>query len=100
MAVRVKEQSFLCCCLGPQQYEGPTAPTPGAGLVTGGGGGDVHTDMGPGTFAALPAVSGGTKGPGSPDVGRVPFVAPGTISPFTVPSGGQGQRQRQPELTL
>lgn len=63
-------------------------------------GGDVHTDMGLRTFPALPAVSGETKAPGSPDVGRVPFAAPGTIPPFTAPPGSQGQRQRKPDLTL
>lgn len=62
--------------------------------------GDVHTDRRPRTCPTWPAIRGGTKGPGSPDVGRVPSAALGTIPPFTARSGGQGQRQRQPELTL
>lgn len=74
------------------------APISGAGLVTAGG--DVHIDRGLGTFPVLPATGGETKGPGSPDVGRILFTGLGTIPPFTAQSGGQGQRQRQPELTL
>lgn len=97
IAVRVKEQSLLCCCLGLRLYERPHCPTLGAVLVTWW---DIHTDMRPRTFPTLPAISGETKGPGSPDVGRVPFAAPGTILPFTAWSGSQGQKQHQPELTL
>lgn len=70
---------------------------PGPGLVTQG---DVHTDKRPRALPTLLAISGETEGPGSPDVGRVPFAAPGTIPSFTAQAGGQGQRQRQPELTL
>lgn len=61
---------------------------------------DVHIDRGLGTFPVLPAIGGETKGPGSPDVGRISFTGLGTIPPFTAPSGSQGQRQREPELTL
>lgn len=60
----------------------------------------VHTDTRPRTFPALPAVGGKTKGPGSPDAGRAPSAAPGTIPSFTARSGGQGQRQCRPGLTL
>lgn len=55
-------------------------PDLGAVLVTWG---DIHTDMRPRTLPMLPAVSGETKGPGSPDVGRIPFAAPATIPSFT-----------------
>ena len=74
-----------------------TQPDLGAVLVTRW---DVHTDMRPRTFPELPAISGETKGPGSPDAGRAPSAAPGTIPSFTARSGGQGQRQCRPELTL
>lgn len=79
------------------------APSPdlGAGLVTRvGGGGNVHTDERLGTLPTLLAISGETRGPGSPDVGRVLFAAPGTIPSFTAQAGRQGQRQHQPGLTL
>ena len=54
----------------------------------------------PRTLPTLLAVSGETRGPGSPDVGRVLFAAPGTIPSFTAQAGRQGQRQHQPGLTL
>ena len=80
------------------------APSPDlrAGLMTRGGGvgGNVHTDERLGTLPTLLTISGETRGPGGPDVGRVLFAAPGTIPSFTAQAGGQGQRQRQPGLTL